>query len=597
TEEGIERAEKLVGVDSFYTPANMSWPHHLEQSLKAHNLFSRDVDYVVKEGEIIIVDEFTGRLMEGRRWSDGLHQAVEAKERIKIKEENQTLATITFQNFFRLYDKLAGMTGTALTEAAEFSSIYKLDVLAIPTNKPLHRESHSDVVYRTVGEKYRAIVDRIEEIHATGRPLLVGTIAIETSELLSKMLKRRNIPHNVLNAKYHEREAEIITQAGQEGWVTIATNMAGRGTDIVLGDGVAGLGGLFVLGSERHEARRIDNQLRGRCGRQGDPGTSQFFLSLEDDLMRVFASERVSSILKRFGMDEGVDITHPMVTRAIERAQKKVEARNFEIRKQLLEYDEVMDHQRKLIYGLRNRILHGKNLTELVKEHMTEVVTEHVSGLLGEDPEEGQGIDEICSWCRDRYGLVIGRERIESLPPEEMVQLISQEYSKVMDGKRSDAGAEGFDWWLHIILLQGIDNKWKDHLHAMDQLRAGIGLRGYAQVDPKVEYKREGYRMFRQMLTSLKEDTTALIPRIRVQVETDEAERSLASTWSGATLSGGEMDEQFQQHGQRMEQGIRGSMTKKRIEPIRNVTEKVGRNDPCTCGSGKKYKKCCGKIS
>ncbi|MFQ5653174.1 MAG: preprotein translocase subunit SecA [Planctomycetota bacterium] len=597
TEEGIERAEKLVGVDSFYTPANMTWPHHLEQALKAHHLYQCDVAYVIKEGGIVIVDEFTGRLMDGRRWSDGLHQAVEAKESLKIKEENQTLATITFQNFFRLYEKISGMTGTALTEAVEFDQIYGLDVVAIPTNMPLRRGNLPDIVYRTKKEKWHAICQGIVDVHTAGNPILVGTISIEASELLSGMLKRRGIQHAVLNAKYHEKEAEIIAEAGQKGRVTIATNMAGRGTDIILGPEVADLGGLFVLGSERHESRRIDNQLRGRCGRQGDPGASQFYLSLEDDLMRVFASERVSSLLKRFGMDEGVDITHPMVTRAIERAQKKVEARNFEIRKSLLDYDEVMDHQRKLIYSLRDRVLVSEDLPGLLLQHFGEVAAGRVDALIGEDPDEEEGLDELREWLRDRYGLEVEPAALNGAPPPSIVEGIVGRYRVMLEGKRNAAGPEAFDRLLHYILLTGVDDKWKDHLHAMDQLRAGIGLRGYAQVDPTVEYKREGYQMFSQMLMALKEDTTALIPRIRVQLDEEDAEKRLASRWQGSALSSSQLSQQFSDHGDRMEAGIQGSMREQRIiEPIRNKEAKIGRNDPCPCGSGKKYKKCCGSV-
>ncbi|MCI0652567.1 MAG: preprotein translocase subunit SecA [Planctomycetes bacterium] len=594
TEEGIERAEALVGVDSFYSPANVQWPHHIEQALRAHHLYQKDVDYVVRDGAVIIVDEFTGRLMDGRRWSDGLHQAVEVKEGLKIKEENQTLATITYQNFFRLYDKLAGMTGTAMTEAAEFLQIYKLDVVAIPTNRPLRRASLPDVVYRTKREKWKAVAENIGTIHATGQPILVGTISIEASELLSDVLKRRGIHHSVLNAKYHEREAEIIAQAGQRDCVTIATNMAGRGTDIVLGPGVKDLGGLFVLGSERHEARRIDNQLRGRCGRQGDPGTSQFYLSLEDDLMRIFATERVSSILKRFGMDEGVDITHPWVTRAIERAQKKVEARNFEIRKSLLDYDEVMDHQRKLIYGLRTRILQSKDLPELLIENMRDVARERAAAFLPEDLKDDFEPAELNAWLRERYGFELPSNGYAPESKDEVIAAIAARYQKVLEERRGAAGAENFDKLLHFIMLQTIDEKWKDHLHEMDQLRSGIGMRSYAQVDPKVEYKREGYLMFAQVLLAFKERTAEIVPRVRVQIDERAEEQRLASRWQGSEVTPGDVSGQFQKHSEKMQQGISGSQAKGPAQPIRNAENKVGRNDPCPCGSGKKYKKCHG---
>ncbi len=597
SEEGIDRAEQLVGVDSFYTPANMTWPHHIEQALKAHHLYKKDVDYVVKDGGIVIVDEFTGRLMEGRRWSDGLHQAVEVKEGLKIKAETQTLATVTIQNFFRLYDKLAGMTGTAMTEAGEFAEIYDLDVVAIPTNRPMRRANQPDVVYRTRKEKWKAVIERICELHAEGQPVLVGTISIEASELLSDMLKRRGIPHSVLNAKYHEKEAEIIAQAGQRGCVTIATNMAGRGTDIVLGPGVRELGGLFVLGSERHESRRIDNQLRGRCGRQGDPGTSQFFLSLEDDLMRIFASERVSSLLKRFGMTEGIDITHPMVTRAIERAQKKVEARNFEIRKNLLEYDEVMNHQRKLVYDIRDRILKARDLPGLLLDHARDVVESKVALFGAENGREEGTPPQLVDWLKSHYGMQLERSEGERAEQNGVAEEIVERYEKLLGSKRAEAGPEVFDRVLHYILLQSLDEKWKDHLHTMDQLRSAIGMRAYAQVDPKVEYKKEGYEMFAAMLESFKEETTALVPRLRVQVDEKETERRLASKWEGGATSSAQIEGQFQRHGERMEEGIRGSQSKGPIQPIRNVQKKLGRNDPCGCGSGKKDKNCCGRGS
>lgn len=600
TEEGIEVGEKLAKVDSFYSPANMHWPHLLEQSLRAHHVYNRDVDYVVNETGVVIVDEFTGRLMEGRRWSDGLHQAVEAKEGIRIKEESQTLATITFQNFFRLYDKIGGMTGTALTEAGEFDSIYGLDVVAIPTNNPLIRQDQADVVYGTKKEKWKAICDRVTEVNKIGRPLLVGTISIENSELLSSMLKRRGIEHRVLNAKYHEQEAEIITEAGQNGRVTIATNMAGRGTDIVLGEGVKDLGGLYVLGTERHESRRIDNQLRGRCGRQGDPGTTEFFLCLEDDLMRLFASDRVAGLLKRFGMSDGMELSHGMVSRAIERAQKKVEARNFDIRKQLLEYDEVMDQQRKMIYELRNRILHVTDLPGLIVEFFREISEQTIQSMMPVDDAtqpDADPYEEISSWLKDRYGLLFERSQLNGAGTQGIVDKATELYEQRLTTKREEGG-ETFDRLLHFILLQGLDDKWKDHLHAMDQLRAGIGLRSYAQVDPKMEYKREGFNMFSQMLSSLKEDTTSIVPRVRLQIDEEEADQALSSRWEGSALSSEQVSNQFNEHGAQMQAGIDGSMQQqqqKTVEPIRNAEVKVGRNDPCSCGSGKKYKKCCGQ--
>ncbi len=602
TEDGVEFAEKLVGLESFYTPGNMHWPHHIEQALKAHHLHKRDVDYVVKDGGILIVDEFTGRLMDGRRWSDGLHQAVEAKEGLRIKDENQTLATITFQNFFRLYERLAGMTGTAMTEAEEFREIYRLNVVTIPTNRPIRRDDNSDVIYRTKREKWNAIADRIAEVQRSQRPVLVGTVSIEASELLSDRLEKRGIRHNVLNAKHHEREAEIIAEAGQAGNVTIATNMAGRGTDIVLGDGVVDRGGLMVIGSERHESRRVDNQLRGRCGRQGDPGESLFFLSLEDDLMRIFASERVSGLLKRFGMDEGVDITHPMVSRAIERAQKKVEQRNFEIRKNLLEYDGVMDQQRKLIYRIRHRILMSENLEGLILEHVSDAVEGYGRAALEaermDEPEAGEEGEEraIANWIKEKFAIEIPDDVVKTRKVERFVESTKEGYAAILRDKREHFG-EHFDRILHYIMLTNVDEKWKDHLHAMDHLRAGIGMRGYAQVDPKLEYKKEGLTLFREMLQALKEDYCGLVPRIRMKIDEDEAERQLASTWKGGNaLSGGHVERQFEQHGQRMQAGIEGSKGASTVKQIVNEAPKVGRNDPCSCGSGRKYKKCCGRF-
>ncbi len=598
TEEGIDVAEKLVGVESFYTPGNMNWPHHLEQALKAHHLHKRDVDYVAKDGEITIVDEFTGRLMDGRRWSDGLHQAVEAKEGLKIKDENQTLATITFQNFFRLYGKLAGMTGTAMTEADEFREIYGLEVVAIPTNKPIQREDLTDVVYRTKNEKWNALTDEIFEVQNSGRPCLVGTASIEASELLSSRLERRGIKHNVLNAKHHQREAEIIAEAGQPGKVTIATNMAGRGTDIVLGEGVREFGGLMVIGSERHESRRIDNQLRGRCGRQGDPGRSLFFLSLEDDLMRIFASERVSGLLKRFGMDEGIDISHPMVTRAIERAQKKVEERNFEIRKNLLEYDGVMDQQRKLIYKIRHRILMSEGLEDLVVEHLGDAVRSYGGSLLHQEGDASAGQEKVLAeWIHERFGIELTPDLVETADLDRIVEATATAYAQMLVDKKAEFG-EQFISILHYIMLRALDEKWKDHLRDMDHLRAGIGMRSYAQVDPKLEYKREGFNLFSGMLQALKEEYSSLIPRIRIRIDEDEAERSLASTWQGgATVSGEQVQKQFEDHGRRQAQGIDASKSKSGpVKPIVNEQPKVGRNEECPCGSGKKYKKCHGRV-
>jgi len=591
TEEGIERVEKELGVGSIYAGRNVDWPHYIEQALRARHLYKRDRDYIVKGGEVVIVDEFTGRLMPGRVWSDGLHQAICAKEHLKIKEENQTLATITYQNFFRLYEKLAGMTGTAATEAAEFQKIYGLEVVVIPTNKKLIRHSYPDVVYRTEREKFDAIEEEIVRIHKTGRPILVGTVSIEKSEMLSERLKRRGIKHEVLNAKHHEREAQIIAKAGQRGAVTIATNMAGRGTDIVLGEGVAELGGLHIIGTERHEARRIDNQLRGRAGRQGDPGSSQFFLSLEDDLMRIFASERVSAILKKFGMEEGMAIEHPMVTRSIERAQKRVEERNFEIRKTLLEYDEVMNEQRKIIYNQRQEILEGKNLKQMVLDMLTEVTQDAIDMFIGDrsNPDEWD-LQGLVSWVRRKAGIELTPDSLKEKTPEEIEEELIKLLHRAYDEREREVGEEQMRRIERFLLLERIDSKWKDHLYAMDHLKAGIGLRGYGQVDPKIEYKREGYAMFDEMVRSIKQDVTDLIFKVRVEKEDEEL---LGAIWRESSA----VHDSSSAYTAQREQAIAASQGGGEgvSRPIVVTAQRVGRNDPCPCGSGKKFKKCCGR--
>ena len=603
TEAGIEKAQRLVGVPNFYVGKDMEWPHLIEQALRAHHLFNRDVEYVVRDGEVVIVDEFTGRLMEGRTWSDGLHQAVEAKEGLTIRRENQTLATITIQNYFKLYQKLAGMTGTAMTEAVEFDRIYNLEVVAIPPNKPVRRTDYGDVVYRTAREKYGAIVEEIVEIHGEGRPILVGTVSIEKSELLSGMLKRRGIKHDVLNAKHHQREAEIVALAGQPGRVTISTNMAGRGTDIVLGPGVAEKGGLHVIGTERHEARRIDNQLRGRCARQGDPGSSKFFLSLEDDLMRRFASERVSAILKRLGMREGEEISHPWVTKSIERAQKKVEAYHFEIRRNLLEYDQVMNEQRKLVYDQRQQVLEGRELSAMIRSMMELVVRDKVGYYFGLEvpapgyvPPEGEEplphpVEELGKWLGTVYGLEVPDLGVDPERPlgdqvGEVVGRIMEEFDRVYAGRKQAFGDEMIQRIERFILLVKIDEKWKDQLHAMDQLRSGIGLRSYGQIDPKIAYKQEGYEMFSQMIQSLRSEVTQLALRVQVRRE-DEAR--LKSGLDKAEYRHGEMPEAS------ATTASAGAGSEGPRKPIVNKGPKIGRNDPCPCGSGSKYKRCCGK--
>ncbi|MCL5807061.1 MAG: preprotein translocase subunit SecA, partial [Deltaproteobacteria bacterium] len=498
TEEGVARVEDYLKVQNLYEPKNMDLLHHVNQALRAHTLFRRDVDYLVKEGKVIIVDEFTGRVMPGRRYSDGLHQALEAKERVKIESENQTMASITFQNYFRMYSKLAGMTGTADTEAEEFGKIYKLEVLVVPTNMPMIRTDYSDVIYKTEKDKFAAVIEEIKELHAAKRPVLVGTISIEKSELLSKYLTRAGIKHHVLNAKNHEREAEIIAQAGQPGQVTISTNMAGRGTDIKLGEGVAELGGLHILGTERHESRRIDNQLRGRSGRQGDMGSSRFYLSLDDDLLRIFGAERIASVMDRIGMEEGQPIEHRLISRAIENAQKRVEGQNFDIRKHLLEYDDVMNRQRQVIYEQRKKVLKGEALWDDVEEMVEEMVEGLVPEYVDEKshPEEWdlKGLDErVFRHFTLKLNLA---ETGRDLNPQALEERIIAEVKAHLRKKEAEFGKSLMDYLMKVIMLQSIDTQWKENLLAMDHLKEGIGLRGYGQKDPVREYQKEGYDMF-----------------------------------------------------------------------------------------------------
>ncbi|MHC4858613.1 MAG: preprotein translocase subunit SecA [Planctomycetota bacterium] len=587
TERGIVKAQRLLGVEDFFTGRNMDWPHHLEQSLKAHSLYRRDKEYVVKEGEVIIVDEFTGRLMAGRRWSDGLHQAVEAKENLRIREENQTLATITFQNFFRLYDKISGMTGTALTEAGEFHKIYGLDVLVIPTNKPLIRLSEPDRIYRTEKEKYLAVLDEIIQVHRSGRPILVGTTSIEKSELLSGLLDKRGVPHEVLNAKQHEREAQIVAKAGHSGNVTIATNMAGRGTDILLGDGVADIGGLHIVGTERHEARRIDNQLRGRAGRQGDPGSSSFFLSLEDDLMRIFARDWVKTVLGKLGMEEGQEIQSKMVSRMISRVQRKMEEHNFEIRKNLLEYDEVMDRQRKVVYSNRQEILQRTRLRDRVHEYLEDVVESMVEQHLVR-PAEGEepSLPGLLDAFRYKFDIALGVAEVEGLSNDELVQKLLEVVRRAYAEREKVLGEEQMRRLEGFLLLSAFDTKWKDHLYAMDSLRSGIGLRAYAQEDPKNAYRMEGSAMFQQMIAAIQDEVTDFIFKVRLR---EEDEEELAGIWEESEA----VHEEYDATRAQMEAGIAGSQTGEKPKPIVRDQPKVGRNDPCPCGSGKKFKKCC----
>jgi preprotein translocase subunit SecA len=615
TEDGVTRVEKLLGVDNLYDPRNILLLHHVNQGLKAHALFKRDVDYVVKDGEVIIVDEFTGRLMPGRRWSDGLHQAVEAKENVKIESENQTLATITFQNYFRMYKKLAGMTGTADTEAVEFQQIYKLQVVVIPTNRDMIRIDHHDAIYKTEAEKFDAVIEEIQDCHERGQPVLVGTVSIEKSERVSNLLKKTGVRHYVLNAKNHEREAEIVAQAGRYKAVTISTNMAGRGTDIVLGgnaeflaaaeagtrdlndpkysealvkyrqqfaderEQVLAAGGLHILGTERHESRRIDNQLRGRSGRQGDPGSSRFYLSLEDDLLRIFGADRLKGFMGRIGMEDGMPIEHRWISRAIENAQKKVEAHNFDIRKHLLEYDDVMNKQREVIYHRRRELLGGESL----KDDVLDMCDELVETIAGAHIEADAGPNE---WDWKALEEAFYRQfkfrpefRGNGAAPENTDELIEMAYErvrKVYEEREAAFTPSVMRQIEKIVLLQTLDSLWKDHLLAMDHLKEGIGLRGYAQQNPLVEYQKEGFAMFELMLGVMQQDVAEKVFSVQVtrQQEVEQIEQPRPQR---VVMSHG---------GEREEAGS---------TPIKREGDKVGRNDPCPCGSGKKYKRCHGK--
>ncbi len=585
TDEGVALAEELIGVDNLYDPRNIEWLHHINQALRAHNLFKRDVDYLVADGEVLIVDEFTGRAMPGRRYSDGLHQALEAKEGVKVEQENQTLASITFQNYFRMYEKLAGMTGTADTEAVEFANIYKLDVVVIPTHRPMIREDHPDVIFKNQRAKYRAAVREIKELHEKGRPVLVGTISIDVSEQLSRMLKKEGIPHEVLNAKNHAREAEIIARAGERGRVTIATNMAGRGTDIKLGEGVAELGGLHILGTSRHESRRIDNQLRGRAGRQGDPGSSRFYLSLEDDLLRIFGSDRISGILDKLGMEEDEPIEHPMISRAIENAQRKVEGHNYEIRKHLLEYDDVMNKQREVIYSLRRQILERDEVADIIQDMLEELVADscaNVVAMAGPHVSEWD-IGQINELLENDLGIsgLLRPEDLEGARPDDLEKKVLAEARRVYEEREQANGVENMRYLERIVLLQTIDTHWKEHLLAMDHLKEGIGLRGYGAKNPLNEYKKEGYDMFVALMHTIKSQTIGSLFRIQV-VREDELE---------------EIEQERRRKSQPMEFRHGGGEEEERSRtPMRREGEKIGRNQPCPCGSGKKYKKCCGRV-
>ncbi|KPK38207.1 MAG: preprotein translocase subunit SecA, partial [Omnitrophica WOR_2 bacterium SM23_29] len=636
TEQGEAKAAHAWNLQNLHSIESMEEKHCTEKALLAKELYKLDVDYVIKDGEVVIVDEFTGRMMPGRRWSDGLHQAIEAKEGLRIERENQTLATVTFQNYFRMYDKLAGMTGTAATEANEFHQIYKLDVVVIPTNRPLIRTTYSDCIYKTVREKYEAVVEEIAELYSKGRPVLVGTISIDKSERLSQMLKKRGISHQVLNAKYHEMEAHIVAQAGRLNTITIATNMAGRGTDILLGGNaeymvndifsqkgidpkdadqkekeellakiknkveeehkkVVELGGLHVLGTERHEARRIDNQLRGRSGRQGDPGSSRFYLSLEDDLLRIFGADRIKLIMDKLGMEEGQEIEHPWVTKSIETAQKRVEAHNFEIRKQLLEYDNVMNRQREIIYAERKAILEGKNLKEYIYAMIEDALDAAMDLYLNEKVHKDEwDIKGFFEWLHTKFAITLPVDHTELFKVsrdgvrEQMFENINKSYEE----REKVFGADAMRHIEKTILLDMIDSKWKDHLYAMDILKEGIGLRAYGQVDPLIEYKNEAYMMFEDMMNKIREDALEFI--FRVQVIREEKLRGVFEAVPREFI-----------HPELQPLAARGRKAEGitprepivsdiKEAPFQRRVPKVGRNDPCPCGSGKKYKRCCG---
>ena len=563
TEAGISKAEKLFGVENLYDMQNAILSHLLDQALKAHNLFEKDVHYVIKEGQVVIVDEFTGRLSEGRRFSEGLHQALEAKEGVKIQEESQTLADITFQNYFRLYDKLAGMTGTAQTEATEFAQIYKLDVISIPTNVPVIRKDNNDLIYKTESEKFKAVIDEIKKAHERGQPVLVGTASIEKSEKLHNLLVKEKIPHSVLNAKNHEKEAEIIAQAGVRGAVTIATNMAGRGVDIRIGDDVRALGGLYIIGTERHESRRIDNQLRGRAGRQGDPGVSRFYLSLEDNLLRIFGSDRIKAIMDRLGIEEGESIDSKMVTRAVENAQKKVESLHFESRKHILEYDDVANEQRKTVYKFRNELLDPNfDISEKIKQNRTEFVV----NLLDQAEIFAGGLKsefdlQKLSAVTAENGALISEDELKELDYGELVEKITAKFETDYEEKMSVLDKNQRKYIEKVLCLQVVDNAWREHLYQMDILKTGIGLRGYNQKDPLTEYKKESFNLFMELVSRIKFETVKTLTAVRFRME-----------------------------------NMRDNSTEREPASVENsVSKKTARNDPCPCGSGKKFKDCHGK--
>jgi preprotein translocase subunit SecA len=606
TEDGLARVERELGIDNIYEDLSGQLVNHLMQALRASALFRRDVDYLVQDGEVKIIDEFTGRILEGRRYSEGLHQAIEAKEGVRIKEENQTLATITLQNYFRLYDKIAGMTGTAATEADEFREIYKMEVVVIPTNEPMVRDDRNDLIFKTEKGKFMAAADTIADCHKRGQPVLVGTISVEKSERLSEMLKRRGVPHEVLNAKYHAKEAGIIADAGRKGAVTIATNMAGRGTDIKLGEGVVEAGGLFVLGTERHEARRVDNQLRGRSGRQGDPGVSQFVISLDDDLLRIFGGERIHRLMDRMGLDEDTPIEHGLISRSVESAQKKVEEQNFQIRKRVLEYDDVMNKQREVIYGQRQRILSGDDLREDVLGIVERIIREQVAMFTGASRfSEEWDLGELLITLRNFFPTTLTVERLgdpAELDAETLADMVVDEALKMYEAREERFGKAAMSDMANWVLLRTIDSKWRDHLYEMDYLREGIGLRALAQRDPLVEYKNEGFKMFQEMMESIQTDFVRYLYHLEI-VRQEEAqpapERSLAYSGGGDSslaqnFAGAAAAAKRAGVADSSAEAYEAAQAATRTAVAQRSVSKVGRNDPCPCGSGKKYKKCCG---
>ncbi len=572
SEDGVKKAEKYFRLENYADAQNMEVQHHITQALKANYVMRRDKDYMVKDGEVVIVDEFTGRLMEGRRYSDGLHQAIEAKEGVKVEKESKTLATITFQNYFRMYSKLSGMTGTAQTEEVEFREIYGLDVIAIPTHMPIKRMDYPDTIFKSVKGKYNAIIKDIEESYKLGQPVLVGTASIEKSEVLSALLKKKGVPHQVLNAKYHEREADIVSHAGEKGLVTIATNMAGRGTDIKLEEGISEIGGLKIIGTERHESRRIDNQLRGRSGRQGDPGSTRFYLSLEDDLMRVFGSEKLQGLVDKIGLGEDDPIESKMVTRAIENAQKKVEGNNFDVRKTLLGYDDVRNQQREIIYRQRTQVLEGETLREQVQDMIKDVINNAVdSHLSGIEDTFKEDIKKLVNFMEDLYvpHRMVKVEDLELLSNEEIKERYLSIAHNIYEEKEKDFGNESMREIERVILLRVVDTKWMDHIDNMDHLKQGIGLRAYKQQDPTQAYQFEGSTMFDEMIYNIKHDTVRYLLQVQVEraPEREKVVKEVSTNYEDSSV---------------------------RKEPIKKE-EKVGRNDSCTCGSGKKYKNCCGR--